>query len=162
MASVATLDRTRVRELTEREEQRLNEQTAGSGRMFERARLTLTGGVASSYQLHDPWPIYLERGEGQWVWDVDGNRLRDFHNAFGSMVQGHAHPAIVRAVRERAALGTHFAAPTEDGVVVAEELSRRFSRSIFTLQKQLGIIFGSLGVKSRLDLRKELHNRGLL
>ena len=96
MASVATLDRARVRALAEREERRLNEQTPGSARMFERARRTLVGGVASSYQLHDPWPVYLERGQGQWVWDVDGNRMLDFHNAFGSMVQGHAHPAISR------------------------------------------------------------------
>jgi glutamate-1-semialdehyde 2,1-aminomutase len=50
----------------------------------------------------------------------------DFHNGFGSMVQGHAHPAIVRAVRERVAEGTHFAATTEDGIVVAEELQRRW------------------------------------
>ena len=54
----------------------------------------LTGGVASSYQLRDPWPIYLERGDGPKVWDVDGNEMWDFHNGFGSMVQGHAHPAI--------------------------------------------------------------------
>jgi glutamate-1-semialdehyde 2,1-aminomutase len=94
--------------------------------VFERARRTLTGGVASSYQLHEPWPIYLSHGRGQWVWDVDGNALRDFHNAFGSMVQGHAHPAITRAVEERLELGTHFAAPTEDAIVVAEELARRF------------------------------------
>src|SRR5581483_9229380 len=47
-------------------------------------------------------------------------------NGFGSMVQGHAHPAIVRAVRERVAEGTHFAATTEDGIAVAEELQRRF------------------------------------
>ena len=126
MASTVALDRARVRELTEREERRLDERTPESARMFERARRTLTGGVASSYQLHDPWPIYLERGEGQWVWDVDGNKLRDFHNAFGSMVQGHAHPAIVRALEERMRLGTHFAAPTEDAVVVGEELARRF------------------------------------
>src|SRR4029077_9459301 len=51
---------------------------------------------------------------------------RDFHNAFGSMVQGHANPAISRALAERMHLGTHFAAPTEDAVVVAEELARRF------------------------------------
>jgi glutamate-1-semialdehyde 2,1-aminomutase len=57
---------------------------------------------------------------------VDGNELIDFHNGFGSMVQGHAHPAIVRAVQERVTLGTHFAAPTEDAIVVAEELSQRF------------------------------------
>jgi glutamate-1-semialdehyde 2,1-aminomutase len=126
VASVATLDRARIRELTEREERHLNERTPASARMFERARRTLSGGVASSYQLHEPWPIYLSHGRGQWVWDVDDNRLRDFHNAFGSMVQGHAHPAISRALEERLQLGTHFAAPTEDGVIVAEELARRF------------------------------------
>jgi glutamate-1-semialdehyde 2,1-aminomutase len=82
--------------------------------------------VASSYQLREPWPIYLSHGQGQHVWDVDGNQLLDFHNGFGSMVQGHAHPAIEKAVRERLPLGTHFAAPTEDSVVVAEELARRF------------------------------------
>ena len=94
--------------------------------MYERARESLSGGVASSYQLRDPWPIYLVSGEGASVTDVDGNRYWDFHNGFGSMVQGHAHPAIVEAVRERVALGTHFAAVTEDAIVVAEELAQRF------------------------------------
>jgi glutamate-1-semialdehyde 2,1-aminomutase len=120
------LDRQRIHQLIEREERRLNDRTPGSARIYERARQTLSGGVASSYQLRKPWAIYLERGQGQWVWDVDGNAMRDFHNAFGSMVQGHAHPAITRAVEERLKLGTHFAAPTEDAVVVAEELARRF------------------------------------
>jgi glutamate-1-semialdehyde 2,1-aminomutase len=50
----------------------------------------------------------------------------DFHNGFGSMVQGHAHPAISKAVQERIELGTHFAAPVEDDVLVAEELARRW------------------------------------
>ncbi|MCW2967408.1 MAG: aspartate aminotransferase family protein [Solirubrobacteraceae bacterium] len=50
----------------------------------------------------------------------------DFHNGFGSMVQGHAHPAIGAAISERYKKGTHFASPTEDGVVVGEELARRF------------------------------------
>ncbi|HEX2102939.1 MAG TPA: aspartate aminotransferase family protein [Solirubrobacteraceae bacterium] len=119
------IDRQRVTELTEREEARLNERTQGSRAMYERAHEVLSGGVASSYQLRDPWPIYLERGEGPRVWDVDGNELFDFHNGFGSMIQGHAHPAIGRAVRERYGKGTHFAAPTEDAIAVAEELSRR-------------------------------------
>jgi glutamate-1-semialdehyde 2,1-aminomutase len=52
--------------------------------------------------------------------------MYDFHNGFGSMVQGHAHPAIGRAIRDRYAQGTHFAAPTEDAIVVGEELARRF------------------------------------
>jgi glutamate-1-semialdehyde 2,1-aminomutase len=122
----AQIDRRRIRELTARELERLNDQTPGSARLYQRARATMPGGVASSYHLREPWPIYLSRGEGPYVWDVDGRRMIDFHNGFGSMVQGHAHPAITRAVAERLPLGTHFAAPTEEVVAVAEELARRF------------------------------------
>ena len=50
----------------------------------------------------------------------------DFHNGFGAMVQGHAHPAIGAALQERYGHGTHFAAPTEDAIVVGEELARRW------------------------------------
>ncbi|HYM57744.1 MAG TPA: aspartate aminotransferase family protein [Solirubrobacteraceae bacterium] len=124
--TTADIDRQRIRDLIEREEHELNERTAASSRMYERAQRVLSGGVASSYQLRDPWPIYLERGEGARAWDVDGNEMWDFHNGFGSMVQGHAHPAIGRAIEARYALGTHFAAPTEDAIVVAEELSKRW------------------------------------
>jgi len=120
------LDRARIAELTAREAARLDERTSASAALYERARRSLSGGVASSYQARTPWPIYLERGQGAHVWDVDGNRMVDFHNGFGSMVQGHAHPVISRAVRDRLDLGTHFAAPTEDAIVVAEELVRRF------------------------------------
>jgi glutamate-1-semialdehyde 2,1-aminomutase len=128
MSAPATtdLDRARIAELTEREQRRLDERTQGSRALYERARRSLSGGVASAYQERKPWPIYLSHGRGSHVWDVDGTEMVDFHNGFGSMVQGHAHPAIVEAVRERVALGTHFAAPTEDGVAVAEELKRRF------------------------------------
>jgi glutamate-1-semialdehyde 2,1-aminomutase len=122
----AKLDRSRIRELTERETRRLNERTPKSGEMFERARRSMVNGVPSSYQVRDPWPIFLEAGQGSRVWDVDGSEYIDFHNGFGSMVQGHAHPAIVKAVQERVAKGTHFAAPVEDGIVVTEQLVQRF------------------------------------
>lgn len=124
--AVTALDRSRIHKLIERERATLNGRTPASKAMHERARETLAGGVASSYQLRDPWPIYVSHGEGERVWDVDGNQYVDFHNGFGSMAQGHAHPAISRAVAERVARGTHFAAPTEDGIAVAEELARRF------------------------------------
>lgn len=126
VSTPVALDRERIKHLIERESARLDERTRASEAMFRRARQSLSGGVASSYQARNPWPIYLTHGEGPVVWDVDGNRMWDFHNGFGSMVQGHAHPAIARAVSERVALGTHFAATTEDGVVVAEDLSRRW------------------------------------
>ena len=62
------------------------------------------------------------RASGTWM----ATSTLDFHNGFSAMVQGHAHPAVVAAVRERVALGTHFGATTEDAVAVAEELARRF------------------------------------
>src|SRR4029453_1894424 len=120
------LDRARIAEMTAREQQRLDETTPGSRAMFERARQAVAGGVASAYQRREPWPIYLERGVGSKVWDVDGTERIDFHNAFGSMPQGHAHPAITKAVTERMEMGTHFAAPTHDAAMVAEELQRRW------------------------------------
>ena len=126
VTSPITLDRQRIQELIAREERRLNERTRGSGEMFKRASKVLSAGVASSYQLRDPWPIYMERGVGPKVWDVDGNEMWDFHNGFGAMVQGHAHPAIGKALADRYGEGTHFAAPTEDAVVVGEQLAERF------------------------------------
>ena len=126
MRTAAEIDRERIRELTEREIERLDASTQGSKRMFERARAVMPLGVPSSYHAREPWPIYLERGKGAVVWDVDGRQMFDFHNGFGSMLQGHAHPAVTRAVEERLPQGTHFAAPTEDVIAVAEELARRF------------------------------------
>ncbi len=126
VSSTVQIDHERVEELTRKELAALNARTQGSAAMYERARRSLSGGVASSYQLRDPWPIYLVSGEGPRVTDVDGNSYWDFHNGFGSMVQGHANPEIVAALRERAPLGTHFAAVTEDTVAVAENLASRF------------------------------------
>src|SRR5438552_18135411 len=116
------VDGERIRELTEREERTLNERTPMSRALYERARTSLAGGVASSYQLREPWPIYLDRGEGARVRDVDGNELLDSHNGYGSMTQGHAHPATTRAVARRIPLGTHAASPTEGAVLAPEGL----------------------------------------
>ena len=97
-ASPVRIDRGRVAELTEREQKKLDARTTKSGEMFERARRSLSGGVASSYQVRDPWPIYLEKGRGSKVWDVDGTEMVDFHNGFGSMVQGHARLVVTTEI----------------------------------------------------------------
>src|SRR6187455_2631947 len=127
MATVhETIDRARLTELIERERGKLLARTEGSQRYYERALAVMPRGVPSSFQAADPRPIYLSHGEGSHVWDVDGNEYVDFHNGFGVMCVGHANPAIVTAVSERAGRGSHFAAPTEGSIVVAEELVRRF------------------------------------
>jgi glutamate-1-semialdehyde 2,1-aminomutase len=120
------IDRDRVNTLMERERARLRERTARSGEYFTRASVVMPAGVPSSFQRNDPWPTYLDRGKGSRVWDVDGNEYVDFHNGFGVMCVGHANPVIAAAVKARMDLGTHFAAPTEGSIVVAEELRRRW------------------------------------
>src|SRR5207237_7972579 len=94
LQSPVQIDERRVAVLTEEELARLNARTPRSAAMFARARRTLSNGVASSYQLRDPRPIYLDSGDGPTVADVDGNRNSDFHNGFASMVQAPAHPPL--------------------------------------------------------------------
>jgi glutamate-1-semialdehyde 2,1-aminomutase len=126
-ATVETaIDRARVKELTERELAKLAERTPQSKARYERAVKVMPGGVPSSFQENHPWPVYIERGEGSRVWDVDGGEYVDFHNGFGVMCIGHANPAVGAAVKARVDMGTHFAAPTDGSIVVAEELQRRF------------------------------------
>ncbi len=122
----SAIDRARIAELTAREMAKLEERTQASKGRYERAAKVMPKGVPSSFQENDPWPIYVERGEGTRVWDVDGNEYADFHNGFGVMCIGHANPTVAAAVKKRVDMGTHFAAPTDGSIVVAEELSRRF------------------------------------
>jgi glutamate-1-semialdehyde 2,1-aminomutase len=121
-----TIDRARVASLTEELKRELIARTPESAAAYERARAVMPKGVPSSFQVQNPRPVYISHGEGAKLWDVDGNEYVDFHNGFGVMCVGHANPAIVRAVSEQAARGSHFAAPTEGSIVVAEELRRRF------------------------------------
>jgi glutamate-1-semialdehyde 2,1-aminomutase len=116
----------RVAELTEREERAFFGARSRSVRLWQEARRLLPMGVPSSFQAARPQPVFIERGEGSRIWDVDGSEYVDFHNGFGVMVVGHAHPLVVAAVNRRVAAGTHFAQPVAEVLGVAEELSRRF------------------------------------
>ena len=112
--------------ITFAEKARLLDRTTASKALFERASQHLPLGVASSFQAGDPYPLYVAKGNGAYVWDVDGNEYLDFHGGFGCNVVGHAHPKIVEAIDRAARTGTHFAATTEITVQFAEELCRRF------------------------------------
>jgi glutamate-1-semialdehyde 2,1-aminomutase len=116
----------RAREIVARELEVLLERTPQSSRLYERALRVLPLGVASNFQANDPYPIYLSRGLGPRVWDVDDNDYVDFHSGFGVNILGHAHPKIVEAITESARTGTHFAVSTEVTVALAEEICRRF------------------------------------
>jgi glutamate-1-semialdehyde 2,1-aminomutase len=122
----AKIEDQRVAELAEREEKRLEAESPKSYEMFKRASKSLVNGVSSTYQVRDPYPIYFTHGKGSKIYTVDGKEISDFHNGFGCMVQGHAHPAIVETIKKRCELGTQFALPTEDSFIVAEHLAENF------------------------------------
>jgi glutamate-1-semialdehyde 2,1-aminomutase len=123
---MAEIDRKRIAELTEGQQEQFRNRTGRSAETYRRAVKSMPGGVPSSFQENDPWPVYIDRGEGSRVWDVDGNEYVDFHNGFGVMCIGHANPTVGAAVKAQVDRGTHFAAPTEGSIVVSEELTRRF------------------------------------
>ncbi|MSO78285.1 MAG: aspartate aminotransferase family protein [Acidimicrobiia bacterium] len=108
------------------EKARLLDRTTASKALFERASKHLPLGVASSFQAGDPYPLYVAKGSGAHIWDVDGNEYLDFHGGFGANMVGHAHPKVVEAIDRAARTGTHFAATTDVTVQFAEELCRRF------------------------------------
>src|ERR1700722_16217856 len=98
-----------------------------SQQWFERAQQSLVEGVNSPSRgttVYSDGPILLERGRGSRVWDIDGNEYIDFMMSFGALIQGHAHPALVKTVSEAMAEGSHFAAATSSEVEAAERFCR--------------------------------------
>jgi glutamate-1-semialdehyde 2,1-aminomutase len=129
----------------------------GSARLARTARGALAGGVTSSWQITAPQPVWLSHGQGSKVYDVDGHAYVDLHGGYGASLAGHAHPAIVRAVQQQVARGTHFAQPTEDAIAVAEELTRRFGLPQWR--------FGNSGTEATMDavhLMRSITGRDLI
>src|SRR6266567_5111100 len=114
-----------------------------SRRMADRAGHALAGGVTSSWQITRPQPVWLSHGKGSKIYDVDGNEYVDLHGGYGAALAGHGHPAIVGAVRNQLALGTHFAQPTRNAILAAEELARRFGQPLWR--------FANSGTEATMD-----------
>jgi glutamate-1-semialdehyde 2,1-aminomutase len=111
--------------------------------MIEKARHVLAGGATSNWQIADPQAVWLSHGKGSKIYDVDGTEYSDFHGGYGVSLVGHAHPAIVAAVSDRVARGTHFAQPTEDAIAVAQNLSQRFRQPLWR--------FANSGTEATMD-----------
>ena len=122
-----------------------------------RARRSLAGGVTSSWQITAPQAVWISHGSGSKIFDVDGNEYVDLHGGYGAGLAGHAHPAIVEAVRTQVGRGTHFAQPTETAIDVSEELARRFGLPLWR--------FNNSGTESTMDavhLMRSITGRDLI
>jgi glutamate-1-semialdehyde 2,1-aminomutase len=97
--------------------------------LFERAQSLMPGGVNSpvrAFKAVGGTPFFVARGEGCYLWDVDGNRFIDFVCSWGPLILGHAHPEVVAAVKEAVERGTTYGAPTELEVALAEKIQQAF------------------------------------
>jgi glutamate-1-semialdehyde 2,1-aminomutase len=99
---------------------------SGSADLYRKARAIVPGGVNSPVRamrsVGMDAPVFVRRGEGAWIEDVDGNRYVDWVMSWGPLIFGHADPDILEAIQQAAAAGTTFGAPTEAEVELAVEL----------------------------------------
>ena len=105
-------------------EQRYRAAAPRSAELFERARAVMPGGAKGAY-FHKPFPLTMERGEGCYVYDVDGRRLVDFNNHHTAQVLGHTHPAVTEAIQAQLARGVVLGASVGVETEIAEEMCRR-------------------------------------
>ncbi|MCR8655693.1 glutamate-1-semialdehyde 2,1-aminomutase [Paenibacillus endoradicis] len=95
---------------------------------FERAKKVIPGGVNSpvrAYKSVGLTPVYVERGAGSRIYDIDGNNYIDYILSWGPLIAGHAHPEVIEAITSTAANGTSFGAPTEIETLMAELVCER-------------------------------------
>src|SRR5881275_1403480 len=94
-----------------------------SKELFTRAQQSIPGGVNSpvrAFKSVGGTPVFMQRAQGAYLYDVDGNRYIDYINSWGPMILGHAFEPVVKAIQDKALDSTSFGAPTELEVEMAE------------------------------------------
>ncbi len=127
MGATGDLDRGAITSLHRSELERFERDRPATMAMLARGRRHMPNGTPMAWMASDnDRPVYIRAGDGASFTDVDSFDYVDFNASDMSMFCGHANPAIVRAVQEQAARSTQFLLPTEDSVIVAEELADRY------------------------------------
>ena len=97
--------------------------TQKSNELFQKAQTMIPGGVNSPVRACKSVgcdPVFIQKGAGSKIYDVDGNEYVDFVCSWGPMILGHNHPAVIQAISEAMANGTSFGAPTPLEIDLAE------------------------------------------
>jgi glutamate-1-semialdehyde 2,1-aminomutase len=123
-----TIDRTRLQSLMDREQKKFVADRPKSAALFERARKSLLGGVPMNWMAKwaGAFPPFVREARGAEFFDVDGHRYIDFCLGDTGAMTGHSPSATVSAVEQQARRGITLMLPSEDAIVVGEELQKRF------------------------------------
>ncbi|HEY0828952.1 MAG TPA: glutamate-1-semialdehyde 2,1-aminomutase [Bacilli bacterium] len=109
----------------EKEKYRLDTRSSAA---FVEAKAVIPGGVNSpvrAFKSVGLTPLFIERGAGSRIYDVDGNEFIDYVGSWGPLIMGHAHPQVVEAIKKTAEKGTSFGAPTELETLMAQTVCER-------------------------------------
>lgn len=104
----------------------MNELNLDKSRLLhERAIKSIVGGVnspARAFKSVGGDPLFIEKADGAWIWDADGNRYIDYICSWGPMILGHTHPEVIKAVTKAASKGISYGASTEIEIQLAEKI----------------------------------------
>ncbi len=100
--------------------------TRKSKELYERAIKTNPGGVHSSFRWFRPYPFFVSKGSGPYIWDVDGNKYIDFIMGYGALIAGHSPKEIIDGITEHLENGTLLTMPYELQIKLVEELVKRY------------------------------------
>lgn len=132
-----------------------------SSELYEQATRVIPGGVSSpvrAFRAVGGAPLFIERGEGPYLYDADGRRYLDFVGSWGPLILGHAHPEVVRAVTETARKGTTFGAPCAQEV----ELAKRIVSAYPGVEQVRFVSSGTEAVMSAIRLARAATGRSVI
>lgn len=132
--------------------------TGQSDELFVEARRLIPGGVNSpvrAFRGVGGTPLFIDRGEGAFVLDADGNRYVDYVLSWGPLILGHAHPRVVEAIREQAGRGTSFGAPT----ALESELARMITEAMPAVEMVRFVSSGTEATMSAIRLARAYTGR---
>src|ERR1051325_2060429 len=126
--------------------------------LFQEAQTLIPGGVNSpvrAFRAVGGQPLFIERGEGPYLYDVDGNRYIDYVLSWGPLITGHAHPKVVEAIQQAACKGTSYGAPSP----LENELARSVIEFMPTLEMIRFVNSGTEATMSALRLARAYTKR---
>ena len=129
-----------------------------SEELFERAKAVIPGGVSSpvrAFKAVGGTPLFVARAEGARFWDEDGRSFVDYVGSWGPMILGHAHPAVLEAIRDAASRGTSFGAPC----ALEVELAERVVRHVPSVEKVRFVSSGTEATMSALRVARGFTGR---
>jgi glutamate-1-semialdehyde 2,1-aminomutase len=135
-----------------------------SAAAFSEACKYLPGGVNSPVRAFGgvrPWwasPLFIASAKGSKIYDIDGNEYIDYVNSWGAIILGHAHPAVIKAIREAAQKGTSFGAPTLAETAVAQKIIAAFD----SIEKARLVSSGTEAVMTAMRLARAYTRKDLI